>query len=145
MCIMQERKPSPDRSGKQCCLNCHASDRQRDCKWHPHSIVFSASREFHKSCLVEGDFHPLGFLLLWASLLNVIKERRERSNLLCVSARQACQISMRLGQRYSGRITLWANKEDNQLPSKAVSSENGLQVKCGSQRKLWGPSFWDSG
>lgn len=67
----------------------------------------------------------------------VIKERRERSQSVMSLQGRLVRFPWCQASGYSGRFTLRANKEDNQLPSEA--NEDGLEVMSGSQRKLSWP------
>lgn len=133
-----ETKPKQIRETVLSKLSCQRQTTQL--KTTPHSIVFPAER-------ISQELPCRGWLLCprppppLGLSLTVIKERRERSQ--SVMSLQGRLVRFPWGQasRYSGRITLWANKEDNQLPSKTVSPEEGLHVKRRSQRKLQRPSF----
>lgn len=114
----------------------------------PHSIVFPPEWISQELPCRRRFLHPELPPPLGLSL-TIIKERRERSQSV-VSAGRACQISMMPGQWLQWqKITLWANKEDDQLPFEA--NEYGLKVKSRSQRKMQWPrphlrlAWWGKG
>lgn len=120
VCIMQERKPSPNGAGKHYYLNCHTSSNTTENDTP--AVLFFPESEFHKPS-VYSSVSTLVDSSSSEPLSDSNKGKEREAHLLAGLVRFPwCRAS-----RYSGRIALWTSKGENQLSSEAGALKMALK------------------